>query len=61
MSMWNLTIEKIEKLQELINQKYDEMRKLKNTTLEAMWVSDIDEFLEVLEEVTEQDEADRLA
>lgn len=61
MSMWNLTVEKIEKLKDLIAQKYKEIGDLKSTTIQQMWNRDLDDFLEVLEEVTEQDEQDRVA
>merc|ERR1739844_868253 len=51
MAMWSLTAERKEALLKQKEGKHDELRKLRKTTKEDMWITDLDEFIEKLTEV----------
>merc|ERR1739844_315356 len=51
MPMWSLTAERKEALLKQKEGKHDELRKLRKTTKEDMWITDLDEFIEKLTEV----------
>ena len=51
MPMWSLTAERKEALLKQKEGKHDELRKLRKTTKEDMWLRDLDEFIEKLTEV----------
>ena len=60
MPLWSLTWERVEELE---NQKKDKENKLNNaeaTSIEQMYVSDLDEFVVQLDQFEAQEEADRL-
>eukprot|EP01012_Entosiphon_sulcatum_P069053 TRINITY_DN9960_c0_g1_i1.p1 TRINITY_DN9960_c0_g1~~TRINITY_DN9960_c0_g1_i1.p1 ORF type:complete len:1446 (+),score=372.90 TRINITY_DN9960_c0_g1_i1:92-4339(+) len=44
MKIWNLTVEKVEKLQEQLRRKEGELKKLLETTPEQLWEADLDNF-----------------
>ena len=51
MPMWNLTQEKKDQLCKNRDQRNQELKKLKATTVQQMWTADLDEFLVKLNEV----------
>ena len=61
MAMWSLTLEKKEELLRKKEEKHKELEKLRGTTKEQLWLTDLDEFLEKLNEVEEKEREDALA
>merc|ERR1719210_1277670 len=51
MAMWSLTAEKKEELLKKKGDKHKELDKLRRTTKEEMWLTDLDEFIQKLDEV----------
>ncbi|MCQ2816686.1 MAG: hypothetical protein MJ252_05395 [archaeon] len=60
MPLWSLTYEKVEELQKQKEDKEKELAEAEATTIETMWLKDMDEFIEVLDEYEAQEEEDRL-
>lgn len=60
MPLWSLSYEKVEDLKKDVKKKEDELKIVEKTPLEDMWIKDIDEFLNVLDEVEEEEEKIRL-
>ena len=58
MPMWNLTQEKKDSIIKNRDERQQELRRLKATTKEDMWRTDLDEFLAKLDEVEAQEIAD---
>lgn len=60
MKLWDLTLEKVQQLLKAFKEKDQELKKVKNTTVEEQWTSELDEFLEQynlwLEEMAKNDE-----
>lgn len=56
MPMWSLTFERVEELKRLVKDKEEELLRLKKTTVQEMWVEDLDKFEEVLDDIEEQEE-----
>ena len=61
MPLWALTYEKVEALQKEMEDKRKEIKVLEATHIHDLWNRDLDHFIEVLEEVEEQEELDRIA
>ena len=51
MPMWNLTQEKKDAICKNRDQKNQELKKLKATTIETMWETDLNDFMTKLDEV----------
>ena len=60
MNFWNITYEKVEELLKQKEMKEKELEELKNTTIETLWIKDLDNFLEELDKYEQQEEEDRL-
>ncbi len=60
MPMWTLTYEKVEELKKQVAQKEIEIQELKNTSEKTMWKKDLNKFIEVLDEVEEQEEKEMI-
>ena len=60
MNFWNITYEKVEELLKQKEMKEKELDELKNTTIETLWIKDLDNFLEELDKYEQQEEEDRL-
>lgn len=60
MALWSLSFEKIEQLKKEVQKKQLELKDVEETTLETMWIQDLDQFLQVLDEVEEEEEVNRL-
>lgn len=60
MQIWNLTHEKVEQLKKEKNQKKIEYEVLKNTTIETLWMRDLDNFVKILDEIEKEEEEERL-
>merc|ERR1712050_572994 len=58
MPMWNLTQEKKDALCKNRDERNQELKKLKATSIEDMWLKDMDEFLEKLDEVEAKEKKD---
>jgi len=61
MPLWSLTQERKEDLLKKKGEKKSELRKLKETTKEDMWRSDLDAFMEKLREVEKKEAEDDIA
>ena len=61
MAMWNLTLEKKEELLKKKEEKHKELAKLKGTTKEQLWLTDLDELIEKLDEVEQKEREDAAA
>ena len=61
MAMWNLTLEKKEELLKKKEEKHKELAKLKGTTKEQLWLADLDELIEKLDEVEQKEREDAAA
>ena len=59
MPMWNLTQEKKDSIIKNRDERQQELKRLKATTKEEMWRTDLDEFLTKLDEVEAQEIADQ--
>ena len=59
MPLWNLTIEKIQKLKTEEQNKISELDSLVKSTEASLWIKDIDAFIKVLDEVENEEEAER--
>ena len=59
MPMWNLTQEKKDAIIKNRDERQQELKKLKATSKEDMWRTDLDEFLTKLDEVEAQEIADQ--
>jgi len=51
MNLWSLTLEKVEELKKLRDQKTEELNELKKTTIETMWDRDLEALLKGLDEI----------
>merc|ERR1712173_568821 len=58
MPMWNLTQEKKDAICKNRDERNQELKKLKATTIEDMWLRDLDEFLAKLDEVEDKERKD---
>jgi len=58
MPMWNLTQEKKDQICKNRDERNQELKKLKATTIEDMWLRDLDEFLAKLDEVEDKERKD---
>merc|ERR1712203_564118 len=58
MPMWNLTQEKKDAICKNRDERNQELKKLKATSIEDMWLKDMDEFLEKLDEVEAKEKGD---
>ena len=58
MPMWNLTQEKKDDIIKKRDEKNQELKKLQGTTKEDMWNTDLDEFMEKLDEVEAKEKAE---
>merc|ERR1712013_419987 len=58
MPMWNLTQEKKDSICKNRDERNQELKKLKATMIEDMWLKDMDEFLEKLDEVEAKEKKD---
>jgi DNA topoisomerase-2 len=57
--LWSLTYERVQDLQNQKQIKEDELKKLKATPVIDLWISDLERFLEVLDEVETIEEEER--
>ena len=60
MNFWNITYEKVEELLKQKEIKEKELEELKKTTIETLWINDLDSFIEELDKYEKQEEEDRL-
>lgn len=60
MNFWNITYEKVEELLKQKETKEKELEELQKTTIETLWVNDLDNFIEELDKYEKQEEEDRL-
>ena len=60
MNFWNITYEKVEELLKQKELKEKELEELKETTIETLWLNDLDSFIEELDKYEKQEEEDRL-
>ena len=60
MNFWNITYEKVEELLKQKEIKEKELEELKKTTIQTLWVNDLDNFVEELDKYEKQEEEDRL-
>merc|ERR1712037_879761 len=58
MPMWNLTQEKKDAICKNRDERNQELKKLKATSIEGMWTTDLDEFLQKLNEVENKEKKD---
>merc|ERR1712242_386140 len=58
MPMWNLTQEKKDAICKNRDERNQELKRLKATSIEDMWLKDMDEFLEKLDEVENKEKRD---
>merc|ERR1719195_2271267 len=58
MPMWNLTQEKKDAICKNRDERNQELKRLKATSIEDMWLKDMDEFLEKLDEVEAKEKRD---
>ena len=49
MNFWNITYEKVEELLKQKEIKEKELEELKKTTIETLWINDLDNFIEELD------------
>lgn len=61
MPIWNLTEEKVEELKRLLREKEMNYEALLQMSIYQIWKSDLDNFLKVLKEYEDEEEADRAA
>lgn len=63
MNLWSLTLEKVEELTKLRDQKVEELQELIKTTIETMWDRDLEALLKCLDEMdqVEAEEAEAAA
>ena len=59
MKIWNLTEEKVRRLQEQEKSKKQELDILVGTKIEMIWERELDEFLKAFDEMVEEEEAER--
>eukprot|EP01135_Chromosphaera_perkinsii_P010658 Nk52_evm58s2192 gene=Nk52_evmTU58s2192 len=59
MPMWNLTLEKVEKLKKERDEKERELSELLDKSPEDLWHADLDDFIENLEELDEKEKAEK--
>jgi len=55
MNLWSLTLEKVEEIKKLRDQKIEELQVLIKTTIETMWDRDLEALLKGLDEIDQQD------
>lgn len=55
MPMWSLTKERIDKLEAEVLKRQKELKKVKNTTVEQFWLTDLDEFEVELNKLLEEE------
>ena len=60
MNFWNITYEKVEELLKQKEIKEKELEELKKTTIQTLWINDLDNFVEELDKYEKQEEEDRL-
>ena len=60
MNFWNITYEKVEELLKQKELKEKELEELKKTSIETLWINDLDSFVEELDKYEAQEEEDRL-
>ena len=60
MPIWNLTYEKLEELKRQLENTERELESLRLKKIETMWNDDLDKFMEVLDQVEETQERERL-
>ena len=60
LNFWNITYEKVEELLKQKEAKEKELEELKMTSVETLWIRDLDNFLEELDKYEIQEEEDRL-
>ena len=60
MSIWSLSFEKVEAMKKEVKKKEEELNVVEKTTLEMMWVNDLDQFLLMLDEVEAEEEKSRV-
>ena len=60
MPLWSLTYERVKDLQRQKKEKEQEWENLYNTSIDNIWMKDLDEFLQVLAEVEKIEEEERL-
>merc|ERR1719277_114593 len=51
MNLWSLTLEKVEEIKKLRDQKIEELSELVKTTIETMWDRDLEALLKCLDEI----------
>jgi len=56
MPLWSLTLEKVEKLKKELQNKEIELQELMKTTTKSMWMKDLDDFVEALQEWYNEEE-----
>ena len=60
LNFWNITYEKVDELLKQKEAKEKELEELKMTSVETLWIRDLDNFLEELDKYEIQEEEDRL-
>ena len=60
MSIWSLSFEKVEAMKKEVKSKEEELNVVEKTTLEMMWVNDLDQFLLMLDDVEAEEEKSRV-
>lgn len=58
MRISNLTFEKVEKIKGELVEKETQLTKMQETTIEALWLSDLDQFIEKLDQIEDKQEKD---
>merc|ERR1712071_751181 len=58
MPMWSLTKERIDKLEAEVLKRQKELKKVKNTTVEQFWLTDLEEFEVELKKLVEEEKKD---
>lgn len=61
MPLWNLTFEKVEEIKRSREEKNNELLALEKTDIKELWLTDLNEFLTVLDKVQEEEEEERKA
>merc|ERR1719195_1615334 len=63
MNLWSLTLEKVEEIKKLRDQKIEELKELVKTTIGTMWDRDLEALLKCLDEIdqVEAEEAEAAA
>lgn len=60
MPLWSLTMEKANELENQRSNKQDELEKLRATSIENLWLKDLDDFEEKLDSVEQKEEQERV-